>query len=240
MRYFSVHNAKSLGKLFIATAGAYLYITFVIVLILKWIPPPTTSFIIQKKWEVYKQDKNKQDVKYIWKNWDEISPNIKMAVITSEDQNFTNHWGFDFKAIQKAIDEYQRGEDLRGASTITQQVAKNLFLWPGKSFIRKGMEAYFTILIEAMWSKKRILEVYVNIAEFGDGIFGAAAASKHFFNIDVANLDIFRSALMATALPSPKRYDLSNPSNYMLERRMWIVEYMLYLGLEEHLEKIEN
>ena len=231
---------KSLCKLFAAIIGAFMYITFVAVLVFKWVPPPTTSFMIQQKMKAYGKDANQKNVIYKWKDWEQISPYIKIAVIASEDQNFATHWGFDINAIKKAIDEYQEGQNLRGASTITQQVAKNLFLWPGKSFIRKGMEAYITVLLEVLWSKKRILEVYINIAQFGDHVYGAPAASEEFFNIDSANLDIFRSSLMATALPNPTRYDIGNPSDYMLERRIWVVKYMLFLGLEEHLKKIEN
>jgi len=145
----------------------------------------------------------------------------------------------DMDAIEQAIDEHQRGESLRGASTITQQTAKNLFLWPGQSFVRKGIEAYFALLMEGLLSKKRILEIYLNIAEFGNGVYGVKAASDIYFNTEPADLDMMQSALMVTALPSPRRYNLADPSPYMIERRNWILQYMFYLGNTDYLKKLE-
>ena len=180
-----------------------------------------------------------QNVRYEWTDGQAISDHLKMAAIASEDQSFAEHWGLDLSSIQKAIDEYERGEDLRGASTITQQVAKNLFLWPAQSFIRKGIEAYFAILIELLWSKKRILEVYLNIVEFGDGIYGAKAAAAYYFDTSPKELSKWQSAFMVTALPAPKRYELDDPSEYMLERSTWVMRYMDLLGNDRYLEKLE-
>ncbi|NGP76311.1 monofunctional biosynthetic peptidoglycan transglycosylase [Balneolaceae bacterium YR4-1] len=230
---------KRIARLLTGFLIALLCLSFVSVLLLKWIHPPTSAFMLQRQQEMYWNDNQDPEINYEWADWEEISPYIKVAAITSEDQRFAEHWGLDLDAIEKAIDEHQRGESLRGASTITQQTAKNLFLWPGQSFIRKGIEAYLSVLMEALLSKKRILEIYLNIAEFGDGVYGVKAASKIYFNSDPANLDMIQSALLVTALPSPRRYNLANPSAYMIERRNWILQYMFYLGNTDYLKKLE-
>ncbi len=219
--------------------GAFLYWTVVITLLLKWINPPTSSFMVQAEAIAWW---NNEDIAltYEWADWDRISPYVKVAAITSEDQNFPRHWGFDFGAIEKALEDHQKGRGLRGASTITQQVAKNLFLWPAESFIRKGIEAYLTLLIELFWTKKRILEVYLNIAQFGNGVFGVQAASKTYFQTSADELNMIQSSLMITALPSPRRYNLGDPSPYMIERRNWILVQMLYLGNTRYLDKLEE
>jgi monofunctional biosynthetic peptidoglycan transglycosylase len=150
--------------------------------------------------------------------------------VAAEDQKFPFHWGFDRQAITDAWQERAAGTRVRGASTISQQVAKNLFLWPGKSFIRKGIEAYFTLLIEILWPKQRILEVYLNIAEFGNGIYGVNAASKTYFGKAPGRLKRRECALMAAVLPSPKRLRLSQPSDYVLNRSEWILQEMTRLN----------
>jgi len=210
-----------------------------IVLILGTVNPPTTSFMIQRNIRAISSGEEDFRLRYEWTDWEEISDYLKMAAITAEDQRFPYHNGFDFKEIGEAIEEGVEGGRLRGASTISQQVAKNLFLWPGRSFIRKGIEAYFTVLIELFWSKKRILEVYLNIAEFGDGVYGVEAASRSYFNGSADTLAIHNCALMMTALPNPNRYDLANPSPYMIRRRNWVIEYMFYLGFTDYLDEIE-
>ncbi len=230
--------AKAL-KLLTATGLSFLYISLLAVLLLKWFNPPTSSFMLQRQISAGWNSNEDFTLKYRWADWDDISPYAKVAAITSEDQRFAEHWGLDISAIQEAIEEHQNGESLRGASTITQQVAKNLFLWSGQSFIRKGIEAYFTLVIELFWTKKRILEVYLNIAEFGNGVYGVRAASETFFDTDPANLDMIQSALLVTALPSPRRYNLADPSPYMIERRNWILQYMFYLGNTEYLKRLE-
>jgi len=226
-------------KVLTAVFGSLFSLSLLTVLILKWVPPPTSSYMLQRQFHVW-QNEEELKIQYEWTDWENISPYLKVAAVTSEDQRFAEHWGLDIKAIEEAYDEYQAGESLRGASTITQQVAKNLFLWPGQSFIRKGVEAYFSLLIELFWSKKRILEVYLNIAEFGNGVYGVKAASNTYFNTEPANLDMMQSALMVTALPSPRRYNLADPSSYMISRRNWILQYMLYLGNIEYLKKLEG
>lgn len=195
--------------------------------------------MLQRQLEVYWNDDQDLDINYEWVDWEEISQYVKVAAITSEDQRFADHWGLDLDAIEKAIDEHQKGESLRGASTITQQTAKNLFLWPGQSFIRKGIEAYLSLLMEGLLSKKRILEIYLNIAEFGNGVYGVKAASEIYFKAKPAELDMIKSALLITALPSPRRYNLADPSPYMIKRRNWILQYMFYLGNTDYLKKLE-
>ena len=209
-------------------------ISILSVLLLRWINPATSSFMIQRQWS----DDN-VELRYQWTDWEDISPHIKMAAIASEDQAFASHWGIDISSIQKAIVEYERGQDLRGASTITQQVAKNLYLWADQSYIRKGIEAYFAVLIELLWPKQRILEVYLNIVEFGDGIYGVQTAAEHYLNTTPANLTKWQSAFMVTALPAPRRYNLDDPSEYMLERSSWVMRYMDLLGNSYYLEKLK-
>lgn len=227
--------AQWLGR----TAIAFFSITVLAVLLLRWINPPTTSFMLQRQYNAWQNGRQDFTVKYEWVDWNQIAPSIKIAAITSEDQAFAKHWGIDISSIRKAINEYEQGQDLRGASTITQQVAKNLFLWPAQSYIRKGIEAYFALLIELLWSKQRILEVYLNIVEFGDGIYGVQAAAQHYFHTSADQLSKWQSALMVTALPAPRRYNIGNPSQYMLERRTWVLRYMNLLGNGAYLEKLE-
>lgn len=214
-------------------------LSILVVLMMRWINPPTSSFMIQRSLTAWWNEEENFELHHEWTDYREISPYIKMAVITSEDQRFPDHWGFDFEAIEEAIEEQQQGVRRRGASTITQQVAKNLFLWPDQSLIRKGLEAYFTLLLEFFWSKKRILEVYLNIAEFGNGVYGVEAACQFYFDTSAANLDMSRSALLPTVLPSPKRMNLQNPSSYMRGRRDWILRYMFYLGNTEYLKRLD-
>lgn len=230
---------KRVAKLIAAALIAFVYLSFLSVLLLKWFHPPTTAFMLQRQFEIYWNEDKDLKINYEWADWEEISPYVKVAAITSEDQRFAEHWGLDLDAIEKAIDEHQRGESLRGASTITQQTAKNLFLWPGQSFLRKGIEAYLSLLMEGLLSKKRILEIYLNIAEFGNGVYGVKAASEIYFNARPANLNMIQSALMVTALPSPRRYNLADPSPYMIDRRNWILQYMFYLGNTDYLKKLE-
>ena len=169
--------------------------------------------------------------------YEDIPPLVREAVLSAEDDRFFEHHGFDFEQMQQAIDDYRAGEDLRGASTISQQVAKNLFLWSGRSFVRKGLEAYFTVLIEAMWPKRRILEVYLNIAEFGDGVYGAAAASERFFRKTPAQLGAHDSALLAAVLPNPRKYRVNPPTPYVAQRAEWIERQAAQLGGPSYLPK---
>jgi monofunctional biosynthetic peptidoglycan transglycosylase len=217
-------------KLFLKIILIFFLFSVLNVLLLKWIDPFASSIIVQRKIEAIFSDKKIKTIHYEWHSLNDISKQMALAVIAAEDQNFPFHFGFDFKEIEKAIDRHKKGRKLRGASTITQQVAKNLFLWESKSFIRKGFEAYFTLLLEVLWSKERILEVYLNIAETGDMIFGVGAASKIYFKKEPGKLHASQSALIAAALPNPQRYSVRKASAYMMMRQRWILSQMNSLG----------
>jgi monofunctional biosynthetic peptidoglycan transglycosylase len=212
------------------TLVVFLLLTVVPILVLRWVDPPTSAFMLQKKIKAWWNDQETFKIRYRWVNWEKISAHAGLAVVAAEDQKFPFHWGFDHQAITDAWQERIAGTRIRGASTISQQVAKNLFLWPGKSFIRKGMEAYFTLLIELMWPKQRILEIYLNIAEFGNGIYGVGAASKIYFNKVPSRLKRRECALMAAVLPNPNRLHLKRPSSYVLSRSEWILQEMTRLN----------
>ena len=229
-----------IGRLTLKVVIIFFLISVVAVLTLKWIDPFTSSIMIQRKiTSIFSSDKS-STINYSWVNYDDISVNAKLAVIAAEDQNFPYHIGFDFEQIGKAINENQRGRRMRGASTITQQVAKNLFLWNGKSFIRKGFEAYFTVLIEFFWSKRRILEVYLNITEMGNMIFGISASGKNYFKRSAAKLTNEQAALIVAILPNPLKYSVTHPSGYTLKRKNWILNQMKSLGGNSYLEIINH
>lgn len=213
-------------------------LTFLITLSLRWLTPPSSALMIQRMITAWWNDRETYRIHYTWVNWEAISPYIALAVVAAEDQKFPHHLGFDTTAIAAALKEHRAGGRLRGASTISQQVAKNLFLWPSPSFVRKGIEAYFTVLLEALWSKRRILEVYLNLAEFGQGVFGVAAASEAFFDTSPAQLEAQEAALLAAVLPSPLRWHVANPSTHVLKRRAWIMRQMRQLGGAEYLHAL--
>jgi monofunctional biosynthetic peptidoglycan transglycosylase len=206
---------------------------------LRWINPPVTAFIAEAQAAAW----SSRDANYVYRhNWvdlDRISPNLPLAVVASEDQKFPEHWGFDVPAIEKAYALNQHSHKVRGASTISQQAAKNLFLWSGRSYFRKGLEAYFTVLIEALWPKRRILEVYLNIAEFGYGTYGAEAAAQRFFHKPASRLSRDDAAVLAAVLPNPERYSAAAPSRYVQQRREWILGQMQALGGPEMLDEID-
>jgi len=168
-------------------------------------------------------------LRHHWVPMEEISPSLPIAVMSSEDQRFLQHHGFDFDAIGKAVKEHQQGKRQRGASTISQQTAKNVFLWPGGGWFRKGLEVYFTALIELVWGKERIMEVYLNSIEMGDGIYGAEAVAQLHFGYEASKLTRANCALIAATLPNPLRFSSKNPSSYMLRRQTWILGQMRYI-----------
>lgn len=208
-----------------------LLVTVFIPLSLRWAPVPFSSFILQARI-------TQPAVRYRWVPYQQISRHLPVAVIAAEDQKFPNHWGFDFSAIGSALEENKKRKRPRGASTITQQVAKNLFLYSGSSYIRKGIEAYFTIMIELLWPKRRILEVYLNIAEFGPGVFGVEAASQTYFNKPASHIRKHEAALFAAVLPNPQKLKLSRPSEYVLQRADKIGDQMAQLGGIAYLKNI--
>ncbi|WP_407128833.1 monofunctional biosynthetic peptidoglycan transglycosylase [Citrobacter cronae] len=173
-----------------------------------------------------------------WVSMDEISPWMGLAVIAAEDQKFPDHWGFDVSAIEKALAHNERNENrIRGASTLSQQTAKNLFLWDGRSWVRKGLEAGLTLGMETVWSKKRILTVYLNVAEFGDGIFGVEAAAQRYFHKPDSRLSMSEAALLAAVLPNPLRFKANAPSGYVRSRQAWIMRQMRQLGGESFMRE---
>ncbi len=208
-----------------------------IIFLMRWINPITSSVMVQRQISNFIEG-DFELVKYHWVDYDNVSKYVPIAIVAAEDQNFPNHWGFDFKQIEKAMKQNKRGKRIRGASTITQQVAKNLFLWEGKSFVRKGIEAYFTILIELLWDKKRILEVHMNIAEFGQNIFGVGIASIAYFKKPPDKLTINQASLLAAVLPNPIRYSVVKPSGYVRGRQTWIIKQINSLGGPDYLKDI--
>jgi monofunctional biosynthetic peptidoglycan transglycosylase len=196
-----------------------------LVLPLRWIEPPTTSFMLQDQ-------SGRIPVAFEWTPWESLGSAAPIAVVAAEDQKFAHHLGFDLKSIRDSVEQYREGSSLRGASTITQQVAKNLYLWPGRSFLRKGVEAWFTVLIELSWPKRRILEIYLNVAEFGPGLYGVPAASREFFDKAPTDLTDAEAALLAAVLPNPKSLRADRPSPYVRERQRWIFGNMQRLRRE--------
>lgn len=202
-----------------------------LVLLYKWVPLKVTPLMVIRYFE--NEPTNKTFWKHDWIPIDGISENLKLAVICSEDQNFLKHSGFDYKAIKKAIDFNRQSKTTRGASTISQQTAKNVFLWQQRTWFRKILETYFTVLIEFIWPKERILEAYLNSIEMGKGIYGAKAAAQHWFNKQASQLTIHEAAAIASILPNPTVYKARQASAYIQSRKVWIVSQMKNFGTLE-------
>jgi monofunctional glycosyltransferase len=228
------------GARFLALGfGAALLLSVLAVLVLRFTRPWTTAFIVEARVASWFDDNPRPwKLQRQWRDIDAISPQLQLAVIASEDQRFPEHGGFDFAQIQKSLDAAEHTGRSRGASTISQQVAKNLFLWGGRSWVRKGFEAWFTVLIEWLWPKQHILEMYLNIAEFGRGIYGAEAAAQAFYHKPAAGLTAAEAARMAAVLPSPKRFRIDAPSRYVLRRQEQIEAQMRALGGTDYLSKL--
>ncbi|MFA5941299.1 MAG: monofunctional biosynthetic peptidoglycan transglycosylase [Sinimarinibacterium sp.] len=208
---------RSPGSVLLRWLGGALAAVVLIVLALRWLPLPTTAFMLQSP---------VRPVHYDWVPAQRISRHLKRAVVASEDQKFFEHHGFDFEAIEKAAKHNRKSKRRRGASTISQQTAKNLFLWSGGGYFRKGLEVGFTVLIETLWSKNRILEVYLNVAEFGPGIYGVEAAARQVFGKSAAQLSAAEAARLVAVLPSPRRWSARNPGTYVRKRSAWILRQM--------------
>jgi monofunctional glycosyltransferase len=232
--------AGRLLKWLLVVLLAWLLITVMPVLLLRWFRPLTSAFMLEAQAEAWATQDHAYRTDFEWVSLEQISPHAAIAVIASEDQLFPFHAGFDFDSIREAVRESERGRRLRGASTISQQVAKNLFLWPGHSFVRKGLEAYFTVLIEGLWPKERILEMYLNVAQFGNGIYGVQAAAARFWHKPARRLSSEEAALLAAVLPNPVRLRADRPSRYVLSRRDWILDQMRMLGGPEYLRALES
>lgn len=213
---------------------AFILLTVMPVAVLRFVDPPFTAFMVARQLEAWGQGDWRFRIAYDWRDLDAISRQLPVAVVAAEDQNFAAHFGFDLKAIERAHKNNARGRKVRGGSTISQQTAKNLFLWQGGSrpsrWLRKGIEAWYTLLIETLWPKRRILEVYVNVAEFGDGVYGAQAAARSYFGKNAARLGPAEAARMAAVLPSPRRYSIVRPGPYVQRRSRAIQRQMRYIG----------
>lgn len=191
---------------------------------LRWIDPATSAYMMLDEW------RNERPVRQQWAPYDAISDHLKLAVIASEDQKFPHHFGFDIEQIRQAVDTRLGGGRLRGASTITQQLARNLYLWPGRDWLRKGLEAALTVPLEIFVPKHRLLEIYLNIAEFDDGVYGAEAAARHYFSKSASGLARQEAAMLAAVLPAPKRFEADRPQDFLRQRQRWILAQMDNLG----------
>lgn len=218
---------KKAGKIAAGLISGYALWFLFLIIALVWVNPPFTAFTLQEDW--IRLDKERYNLRTEWVDNPDIPNHMKWAVIASEDQRFYEHSGLDLEAIETAVKEYKRGEDLRGASTITQQVAKNLFLWPAQSYLRKGIEAGIAVTIDFIWPKDRIMEVYLNIAEFGPGLYGIGKASKELYGRDASQLQPVESARLATVLPNPKRMRAAPPSPFVEERSLWVLRQIRQL-----------
>lgn len=206
-------------------------------LVLRWLPPPTSAFMLQARFGGLGDAPACEVVHQRWLAWEQIPEHAKMAVVAAEDQRFAHHWGIDLESVADALREGQDGS-MRGASTISQQVSKNLFLWPGRSWLRKSLEAYLTVWMELIWPKQRILEVYLNIAQFDDCVFGVAAASERLFGVSPQRLRLGQAALLAAVLPNPARLHADRPSDYVRERARWIEGQVRQLGGGSYLDRL--
>lgn len=219
---------KILGIIWRLLLG-FVILSVVSTIIFRWVPVPITPLMVIRSIE-QKMDGKKMKMEHDWVPLEEISPKLQLAVVCSEDQNYLKHFGFDWGAIEKAMKENEEGKRMRGASTITQQTAKNVFLWPGRSYIRKAFEVWFTVLIEIFWSKERIMEVYLNSIEMGDGVYGAEAAAQHWYKKKAIKLTKDDAAGIAAVLPNPRKYKANPPTNYITKRKVWIKQQMNYWG----------
>ena len=220
---------RFLWKLFLWFVG----LSILSVIVFKWLPVPITPLMITRAIE-HKLDGKEMVCSHDWEPLERISTNMQKAVIASEDGNFLTHHGFDFDAIQKAMKDNEKGKKLKGGSTISQQTAKNVFLWQGRSYLRKGLEAYFTVLIELIWGKERIMEVYLNSIEMGNGVYGAEAAAHYWYRKNAADLSRKEAAGIAAILPNPRRFSATNSSSYINRKKGRIVKLMNYVGKLEY------
>jgi monofunctional glycosyltransferase len=224
---------------------AVFLVTALPVVAMRWMDPWYSAFMLDAALDAQRADRARYSTDYRWRDLEQISPHAAVAVIAAEDQFFPFHTGFDFKSIRQAVRSNEKQAKkkrprVRGASTISQQVAKNLFLWSGRSYFRKGCEAYFTLLIELTWPKERILEVYLNIAQFGDGIYGVEAAAQRFWRVPAAKLGRYEAATLAAVLPNPITFKVNAPSPYVTKRRNFILDQMRRLGGPNYLDELAN
>ncbi|WP_280538869.1 monofunctional biosynthetic peptidoglycan transglycosylase [Chromohalobacter sp. 11-W] len=212
-------------------------LSVLLVLVFRVVPVFGSTVMLERKIESWVSGEP-VSIHQQWRPWASLSDNAKLAVIASEDQRFPMHHGFDFNQMQKALDAWFSGDSLRGASTISQQTAKNLFLWTDRTWVRKGFEAWFTVLIELLWPKERILEVYLNIVEWDRGVFGLEAAAQHYFGVSASQLSAAQASRLAAILPNPREWSASRPSAYIQQRSQWIRQQMRQLGGSAYLERL--
>jgi len=213
-------------------------VTLLITLPFRWLSPPTTSFMLHAGISGVGTEQACASVNQNWVDWEQIAPVVPLAVIAAEDQNFPSHWGVDFGAISAAMKERRSEGRVRGASTITQQLVKNMYLWPGQSWLRKALEAWLTLSVEITWSKQRILELYLNIVQFDACTFGVQAASRRFFHRTASSLTGWQAARLAAVLPNPVRYRVDQPTDYVQQRTTWILQQMRLLGGTQYLRSL--
>jgi monofunctional biosynthetic peptidoglycan transglycosylase len=233
-----------LWQIILKSIVAFFVVTILLVVLLRFVNPFYTITMASRKIEAIFSDKKDKSLAFEWKNYNEISPYLPLAIITAEDQKFPEHFGFDVEAIEKAVEHNEKVKQgkrkrIKGASTVSQQVAKNVFLWQGRSYIRKGLEVYFTLLIEFFWPKQRIIEVYMNVAEMGDMVFGAEAAAQKYFRKPAAKLTQAEAATIAVILPNPRKYSATNPGPYVAKRRDWCINMMNKLGGKSFLKQLD-
>jgi monofunctional biosynthetic peptidoglycan transglycosylase len=229
-KLFRHPRLRRLLRALLILAAAWLLLSWLVIFILRFVPPLTSAVMLERQLSALIHGEKDFELHHHWVPWKKVSPWVPLAMVAGEDQKFPYHHGFDFDSIHDAIDAADDGKRLRGASTISQQTAKNLFLWNGRSFVRKGLEAYFTVLIELTWPKQRILEVYMNFAELGDGVYGVGAASEMYFHTSPDALGPAEAARLAAVLPSPRRLHADRPSAYVMRRAAWIQQQMNRLG----------
>ncbi len=219
-------------------AGVFLF-SILWVLVLRWLAPPATLTMLSRRLSGFGPDSLHQPIGYRFVPIDEVAPAVPLALIAAEDQNFLHHHGFDFDAMYKAAQRNRKGKKIVGGSTISQQVAKNVFLWQGRSYIRKIAEAYFTFLIELFWGKKRIMEVYLNVAETGPGVFGVEAAAQKYFKKPASQLTRNQAALIASVLPNPNKYSVKRPDWKIRRKASRVQRGMRQLGGNKHVEELQ-
>lgn len=218
--------------------GAFVGLSVLFVLVFRFVPVFGSMVMVERKVGSWFHGDNLA-IEQQWEPWSRLSDNAKVAVMAGEDQRFPDHWGFDVAQIKRSLTRWSDGGNLRGASTLSQQTARNLFLWTGRSWIRKGLEAWFTLLLEALWPKQRILEVYLNIAEWDTGVFGLEAAAQHYFGTSAANLSVSQASRLAAILPNPRGWSASRPSAHVQQRAAWIQRQMRQLGGTGFLQRLE-
>ena len=220
---------KNIGSIALRIVLVFIAVSLFSVIAFRWIPIPVTPLMLLRCGQQWLH----HEPLCLYKSWrtiENISPSLPLAVVAAEDQNYLDHFGFDTKAIQEAVKYNEHHKKKRGASTISQQTAKNVFLYPSRSYLRKGLEVYFTFLIEVFWSKERIMEVYLNVIEMGKGVYGAEAAAQTYYNKSAKNLNAAQCAAIASILPNPINYKLVRPSMHVLQRQQWILRQMQNIG----------